>query len=205
LLLNSEVLDFKFDSTAGCWTASCSKPLIVENRALGYRAEHHILTFTWADRIIRERLHSVYTPLAPRDAGERKQWLSNRKWAYWGSLKHFLWAFAREKLKEEAFEIVSTDLVQNGGVLKPVQSRAYPTTQLYANAEDPSTGLRILRLDRWLGIRCGSNAGYLRLGGAPALVDTLGNIRNSIEYEIAGGWADTRLADSLPWDYTPPR
>jgi len=201
--VNPEVLDFQFDSTAGSWSAFASRPLIVENRALGYRVEHHILTFTWAAHIVRERLHSVYIPLVAGNPRERKQWSSNRKWAYWGSLKHFLWAFARKKLEEEGFAVTSADLEQNEDGLHPVRSQAYPSTLLYSNSDDPSTEFKTLRFNRWLGVTCGFNAGYLRLDSASALVDSLGNIRNPVEYEVAGGWADTRLADSLPWDYTP--
>ncbi len=87
-ILNPEVLDFSRD--ADRFQAVARKPLILENRALGYRI-HYLMDFFESDaNMIRISRTPRYEALEPRTAAEQVFWKRNRRRTYLGSLRHFL-------------------------------------------------------------------------------------------------------------------
>lgn len=100
-VLNPEVLDFT--RMEGALYATASEPLILVNRALGYRLEHHLHQFivdgdeTWQDG------ESFFVDLTPASQEEADTWAENRKKAYRGSATHFFQSLMNDRTRQEGF------------------------------------------------------------------------------------------------------
>lgn len=109
-IVNPEVLSFNVDDDRDVLVATAAQPLVVENRALGYRVRFLLDEFRLVSggrsRSIRYRGKSDFTELEPADAREEEAWARNRLVAYQGSLRHFLSALIADKLWDEGFMLV---------------------------------------------------------------------------------------------------
>ena len=85
-ILNPEILDLS--ESDGTLVASAETPLLIENRALGYRIEHHLHHFvvdgeeTWQDG------ESFFIKMTPENEKQARKWEKNRLKAYRGSAQH---------------------------------------------------------------------------------------------------------------------
>ena len=100
-VLNPQVLDFA--ELDGALYANASEPLILINRALGYRLEHHLHQFivdgeeTWQDG------ESFFVELTPTSQEEADTWAENRETAYRGSASHFFRSLMEDRTRQEGF------------------------------------------------------------------------------------------------------
>jgi len=103
-LLNPEVLYF---DTAwwGKFEADARAPLRFENRALGYRVTYYLKEFEQNGSVVRWDGEPVFEALVPQDSTQAREWATNRRRAFEGSLRHFLLALTNDRLEEEHFEI----------------------------------------------------------------------------------------------------
>lgn len=104
-LLNPEVLSFSRRSDT--LRASAQEPLLVENRALGYRIKFQLEHFAYMDlsALLSYQGDPVFEPLTPANEQEAKRWQANRRRAYLGSIMHFGRALYRRQLAQEGFTI----------------------------------------------------------------------------------------------------
>lgn len=103
-LLNPTVLQF---DTAwwGKFEAQSSRPLVFENRALGYRLTYYLDEFEVRQNIVRWDGDPVFEPLTPRDSAEASRWAENRRRAFNGSIRHFFLALLQDRLDQEQFRM----------------------------------------------------------------------------------------------------
>ncbi len=107
-ILNPEVLDFRTKSEDQVLRAVASEPLVIENRALGYRLLYQLNAFEEkqiersAIMILRKGW-SVFEHLAPKDSVESKTIAENRRRTYLGSPRHLFRSLALHKKVEGAF------------------------------------------------------------------------------------------------------
>lgn len=113
---NPEVLKFYFDSQANSLKVNARKPLIIQNKALGYKItywlesfEHNfntgIMTYsglTLYDDLIRPNKRKAQTA----------KWLVNRENAYHGSVMHFIRAVHAGQLAQSGFVVRRLDKVE---------------------------------------------------------------------------------------------
>jgi len=97
-LVNPEVLRFD-DKWWGRFEAWAEKPVIIENRALGYRLTYFLKEFEERGSVVRWDGEPLFEPLAPTDSAEAARWRRNRLEAYRGSLRHFLRALIDDRLE----------------------------------------------------------------------------------------------------------
>lgn len=104
-LLNPRVLSFT--QKADTLRASAQEPLLIENRALGYRIKFQLEYFSHTDAsaLISYQGDPVFEPLTPKDAQEANRWHTNRERAYLGSIMHFGRALYRRQVAQEGFTI----------------------------------------------------------------------------------------------------
>lgn len=103
-LLNPKVL--QFDTTWwGRFEAEATRPLTLENRALGYRLTYHLEAFEQRGDVVRWDGEPVFDPLSARDSAEAKRWATNRQRAFRGSARHFLLALLNDRVEEEQFRM----------------------------------------------------------------------------------------------------
>lgn len=103
-LVNPKVLRFE-TKWWGKFEASAQKPLIIQNRALGYRLTYFLKEFEERGTIVRWDGEPLFEPLTPRDSLQAARWRKNRLRAYRGSLRHFLRALLDDRLEEEQFDV----------------------------------------------------------------------------------------------------
>ncbi|KAA3440304.1 carboxypeptidase-like regulatory domain-containing protein [Rufibacter hautae] len=106
-IINADVLYFQFDPEARLLTAEAIKPLIIENRALGYRL-HFVLEDFQVNFANSQTFHAGYPrfeKMKPRSNAQQKRWEEARLNAYNGSLMHFTRALYRKNLEAEGFNV----------------------------------------------------------------------------------------------------
>jgi len=101
---NPEVLRFE-SRWWGKFTAKAVEPLIIENRALGYRIKYFLQDFEASGGVIRWDGEPLFAPLTASSIEEANRWKTNRRRAYFGSFRHFLRALLNDRLEQEAFTI----------------------------------------------------------------------------------------------------
>ena len=114
-LLNPEVLDFR--SRWGTLTATARAPLVVENRALGYRLTYDLTEFSASATRVSYDGDERFEPLAPADSAEARRWADARARAYRGSLGHLLQALLAGTAEADGFSFTVT--VQDSYVGRP--------------------------------------------------------------------------------------
>ncbi len=202
---NPEVLSFRVDSSNGVLKASADRPLLVENRALGYHLFVVLADFRWD-------LHGDYgffliyprfQPLTPSAADQAARWEEKRAVTYAASLRRFLAALVRRKLGEEGFHL-------SAGILEDLQQRlgkTVPPDQLTLISV-PGTPFTRWQWDGWLRVDQdlprGTLTSFLHLDRAEASIDSAGILRDPLSVGVMGFWQGYRLADLLPSDYYPP-
>ena len=108
-LLNPEDLILDFDNEEKLLSIFASKPLIIENKALGYRLTYWLDAYEYSYRTgqVIYKGYPFFEDLAQKEGSKRKvkQWTKNRASAYNGSFTHFVSALYRDQLKEEGFKV----------------------------------------------------------------------------------------------------
>lgn len=218
-ILNPEVLDFK--ETGKVFEVAFHVPILVENRALGYRMEFFIEEFRIEDFSLQYRAKTRFEELTPRDEEERSRWKEQRRRAYYGSKTHFLKALAQGRTKEEGFEV---SLVPN---VRPL-GRDYRASKVSVDPQNYVLGTefefqRRLKFPSYLEIiytRERPEANFQRMFDSPTplaerqiswitmnrltvLFTTDGHTLDSYALKVYGYWAFERIAELLPMDYDP--
>lgn len=103
-LVNPEVLRFE-KKWWGTFKARAENPVVIENRALGYRLTYFLKEFEESGPVVRWDGEPLFEPLTPQDSAQATRWRQNRREAYRGSIRHFLHALLDDRLDEEQFEL----------------------------------------------------------------------------------------------------
>ena len=110
-ILNPEDLDFFYDKEAKILTVQAIRPIVVENRALGYKLHYTLDLFEYNEMTMvrkvqgAERFEDIELK-SPKSSGKYRK---KRQEAYRGSLRHFMVSLYHNKLKEEGFKVSLSD------------------------------------------------------------------------------------------------
>ncbi len=225
---NPEVLEF--NERVGVLQATAAKPLVLDNRALGYRLTYDLVRFARTETEVRYEGTERFEPLAPTSAGQAARWAAARVRAYRGSLRHLLRALRDGTADKEGFRFLLAEASGDtytsetfsgpNARARPVAARRLTergpdgTVRLsfrgvlevrYAEAEDPA-----FVASTWFGgtrSRPGDEqVSTLELRGGPVAVDAQGSLADPLGVVARGYLGFERLADLLPADYVlPPR
>jgi hypothetical protein len=106
-ILNPWVLEFREErvSDKNSFSASSTRPLEIENHALGYTIIYYLrsLVSTAAAYSILGEVH--FQEMEPADKKQQAIWRQNRSTAYLGSYRHLLASILEGRVKEEGFEL----------------------------------------------------------------------------------------------------
>lgn len=102
-IVNPEVLDLTYNESSGQLEARATSPLVVENRALGYRLHFILQLFVERDGVTKYGGVARFEELTPANDKEMNRWKQNRLRAYRGSRRHFFAALFADRLREEGF------------------------------------------------------------------------------------------------------
>ncbi len=230
-IMNPEVLSFNNEPLV--FTAVAEQPIRIENRALGYHLEYHLIDFSFRENKYR-RFSGVskYSALKPNSNREQKRWVRNRIKTYMGSSRHFFIALASDSLEEAGFS-VSDVLYRN-----PMETERYPILGkkyspvvrfLIHEIRSPNkkeiarkileiqnldtTGYHIIEgklpferkliFNNYLRVEYEHQVSWLEI-----LQDTIHFNINGLIYDpysirYSGYWTQEGMADHLPYDYFP--
>ncbi|MEO6284914.1 MAG: carboxypeptidase-like regulatory domain-containing protein [Dyadobacter sp.] len=103
-IMNPQVLRISEDDD-GHLGAQTTKPLIIENYALGYRIHQDLDDFDYFSGKVYYGGSTRFELLVPKDNVQKKQWRENQKVAYQGSLKHLIASMVSDSLQEQGFKV----------------------------------------------------------------------------------------------------
>ncbi|MEM6326065.1 MAG: carboxypeptidase-like regulatory domain-containing protein [Bacteroidota bacterium] len=218
-ILNPWVLDFRL--RWGTLTATAREPLLIENRALGYRLRYDLHAFSASSARVSYDGDEQFTPLRPATAGQAARWATAREAAYRGSLAHLLRSLLHRTAEAEGFSFLLTyrdenDIRGTGATFRTDSRRlvradddGWGTLRVrgrldvtYAEPEDPAY------LDHpWTSERRRRPATVQTSGvhvRRSARFDPQGTPEDPFAISTSGYFGFERLADRVPEDYDPP-
>ncbi|WP_263785168.1 carboxypeptidase-like regulatory domain-containing protein [Salinibacter grassmerensis] len=99
---NREVLSF--DGGMGSLEAFAARPIVIENKALGYRVEYHLEDFKVTQRRTQYDGEPFFEELEGSPAQEAK-WEKARREAFLGSFHHLMLAMIEDRVEEQGFKL----------------------------------------------------------------------------------------------------
>jgi hypothetical protein len=113
-ILNPEVIKFRNSKQNNELTAVAYAPLMIENKALGYRIKYQLETFSYNFKTtyLLYAGHPLFEEMKGGKA-KQKRWQRNRSEVYHGSLMHFMRSVFRNTLAQEGFEIRPVKKIPN--------------------------------------------------------------------------------------------
>ena len=221
-IINPEVLDFT--GRGGEFRAQAQEPLIIENRALGYRITYYLNEFIAEPTSWRWDGEPLYEPLAPGSPEESARWNAKRDSTFYGSFRHFLLAAIHDQLEEHGFMIYASGRrgrYQSGGLFGGGTRMEIKASDILREGDAPDE--RILDFDGMVEVvytRELESQEYLRLEGlgrrpryqtspiqldrGPTIVDLKGDTLDPYGVTFYGGYfAYERVADDVPKEYRP--
>lgn len=228
-ILNPEVLDF--DEGLGSLQAVASAPLIIENRALGYRIQYFLDDFKAEGFRTRYDGEPLYEQMEPSSPEEAARWESKRREAFMGSFRHFLLALIADRVEAQGFKTYSRpglSMAGSGGIgqRQILDQQRFPVEpgQLISASEHPGEYLLDFRgfvEIRYLGETEGraylewsgrpgrgdSNyqTSWINLENGPTVVDYKGDTLDPYGVTLYGYLAFERVANEVPKEYRPGR
>ena len=216
-ILNPEVLSFR--QRWGTLHADAAAPLVIENRALGYRLVYDLVEFRASARYIDYDGDELFEELTPADSAEAERWRAARARAWRGSLMHLLQSLLAGTTEAEGY---SFEQAPDSHISRLAAGRTTPS-RLMAVGEDGWGTLRVRgRLsvtysgepeeERYLtsdwfresrGRPDPVQRSSIRLRGLTARIDPQGTPENPSAVVTSGHMAFERLADLVPEDYRP--
>ena len=215
-ILNPEVLSFT--SRLGRLSATATEPLIIENRALGYRLQYYLKEFFYYGNTIKYDGDPSFTELTPTDTTEWQRWQENRRIAFNGSQRHFLLSLMAGRIHGEGFEVHRRFSLESSSArfsidpTKLLEPGPTPLEQLltfsgvleitYINESEDDSFKQWQRQPDWT--RPGPQRSFMELNSGPTLIDESGEVIDPYGVVVYGYYAFERIADKVPKEYRPP-
>ncbi len=220
-ILNPEVLSFEHKK--GHFTAWAAEPLIIENRALGYRIQYVLIDFNQEGDRIQYQGEPLFEELTPETPEQTATWEEKRREAFNGSLRHFLLSLWAGAIEFEGFKIYKfrSPTYSNRDVrqveLQPGEIQK-ETSSAFAKeliVPDKTQAVEVVYLGefeeeaylKWQNrpwAKPKAQVSYLELETGPAVFDYKGDLIDPYSVNMYGYLAFSRIADSLPKEYRPP-
>lgn len=110
-ILNENALSFSDEK--GHFQAQGSEPLVIENKALGYRLTYTLLHFDLYRGQMQFAGTSRFEDLTPDNDRQQAQWQANRLKVYRGSLRHLLVSLLTGTQDQEGYTVYRAPLAMN--------------------------------------------------------------------------------------------
>lgn len=104
-ILNPEVLSFS--ETLGQFAAVASEPLLIENRALGYRVQYFLDEFKATPTRTSYDGEALFEEMPAPSPEIARQWEGLRRQAWYGSFRHFILSVLDQTAEEKGYHIYS--------------------------------------------------------------------------------------------------
>lgn len=216
---NPEVLSFD----ARWWgklTAEVREPLVITNRALGYRITFFLEEFESAGGTLRFDGEPFFEPLPAADSAEAARWQQARQKAYAGSFRHFMQSLLDGTYRDEGFLVHRRYDVEGGldygdrfrfNRDRVLQSGSSPDESIldfhgyidvvYLPERAEPEFLRWQYGTSWR--HRTEQRSLVELTDGPTRVDARGEVLDPYGVTVYGHFAYERIADLVPKEYTP--
>lgn len=223
-IVNEDVLNFEDNRKDRIFEAYASEPLIIENKALGYRIKYLLEDF----RIFYAKNYSVFYGFPSfEEMGKggkvKNAWSRKRNRAYKGSIGHFFKALYENQVTEEGFEVNAAKDMKRGGRaidLTPIDMSTLISTK-------PNGSTKVLSFENYLYVvyrnekespeyKIYQNSMNPRPTGKEQLswifmpegvtevaFEKSGYLINPLAVVTNGYWGFEKLGDMVPMDYEP--
>ncbi len=223
-ILNPEVLSFRL--RWGTLYAEAAAPLVIENRALGYRLVYDLREFEASAGSIRFDGEERFQDLAPRSDLEAERWREERLVAYCGSLYHLMRALLAGTAEREGYDFGLIWGSANA-LLQPHGARTHSSIRERGLMRIEDDGWGTLRVEGSLAVTYRGEPeapSYLEsewftdrriepdaaqhstvtVRRGRARIDPQGTPEHPDDLTMSGYFGFERLADRVPEDYDPP-
>lgn len=230
-ILNEEVIDFIYDEEKIILEAFSSEPLIIENKALGYKIQYFLEHFevNYSANMSSYYGYTVFEALKSKSERKMNRWEANRKKSYEGSAVHFFTSLYENKLKEDGFFVqVAKDVTGMGRLIDAKDANVYQflkggTTDISKSL--PFENLLYVTYDKefeskeYQEVKSRRSIGHAsasRLVKKPqqswiSIMDGFesiefepnGYVYNPVSFYSAGYWGFEKIAEMIPLDYRP--
>ncbi|MBL7741331.1 MAG: carboxypeptidase-like regulatory domain-containing protein [Chitinophagaceae bacterium] len=104
---NEKAIRFRFYKKSNRVVAYCDEPVILENKALGYRIVYQLEDFevNYKTGVTFYAGYPLFEELDKSRKGLAGKWQKNRDKAYFGSMQHFMYSLYHDSLLSEGFEV----------------------------------------------------------------------------------------------------
>lgn len=180
--------------------AEVRKPIIVENKALGYLIHYDLKEFSFNDELNEVWMSGIprYEELTPQTPRQKEKWMKERDRAYFGSIPHFLLALKYDQLYANYFEIHDGQLnpLKKSDIMSDSEIRFKGTLYLSFAYEYPENAY-----PRYKG---GIQSSEIVFYGPPVKVYENGYFEDfrSLTFQGYLGWS-FNIAEMVPLGYQP--
>lgn len=195
---NKEMIDFKRESL-DLLTASSKVPLVIVNKALGYRINCILQEFRWD--MANQKINYVVKPgfsLLKAEAGQDTlKWKENRMKAYEFSIERFLKSLIANDYFEKGYRIY-LDQYPNAANYAGMSSERTSSEDLINKSSRTKGDEYTLKFKGFLRIEYNHETTWLRMLYPEVTMDRSGNVKELIPFQVYGAWAHTGIANMLP-------
>ena len=214
-IVNRWVINFDRNDE-GKLIASADEPVQILNHALGYELIADLKNFSWnvLGGTGQYRVTVRFEEMEPESNRQRRRWRRARERTFDGSLRHFLLSLYEGRLSQNQFELVRVNSQRETRIYSVARNRLI--SALRSHGLEPSLAVEgakgfVLRepVDVLIGHEDYLNDSRPRARLVPLKDDQLffvmpdGTLADLSSVGIELYWATRRMADMLPFDYTP--
>lgn len=107
VIKNYKALRFRYSRKTNILVAVADEPLIIENKALGYRIQYQLEDFIYnmKERTLLFVGYTLFEDMSEDRNRIPRRWINNRKHAYAGSMMHFMRSLYTNQLAKDGFEV----------------------------------------------------------------------------------------------------
>ena len=198
-ILNPEFLNFEYDKSSDCFTASTDRLLKIRNNSLGYSVDLLLEKFEFQKSVVVYSIVPRFAELQPANPSENQRWVRARRTTYLGSFKHFMSCLAENRLENGGFK--ASGMKQD--FFKDHQTPDITVTPL-PGTQDAEHRFRKIHFDGCIKVSSSyfpDERAILCMKLEEAVIDTKGNVYTKFAFYKSGHWSGERVADLLPNEY----
>ena len=173
-IINPRDLRFYFERPDQLLLGFGQKPIVIENRSLGYRIFYELIQFEYSSLTGRLGYYGIprFEVLTPNRKSEANRWARERKRSYNGSLAHMMRSLQQNTLQENGFKVFLFYRVPNRN--RPSDAFLNGRIQYWREKMETSGRVYIGGSTR----KDDSLSYYLKLRNEPKFVDSVGRAIN---------------------------
>lgn len=168
---NYKTIRFRFSKKDNILTAIAYEPLIIENKALGYKIQYQLEEFNvnFRNNTMLFLGYPLFEEMETGRNGLKKRWEEHRKKAYQGSIMHFVRSLYANSIQKEGFDV--RRLVKQPNTEKERVKIAYRSRRIITA---PQTGEKVTTIQMEAALKDSSEY-YQKIMRQPDFFDIFGN------------------------------